>query len=633
MAISEGNVSLYYIDGISRENTPYFPTIVAQNLYFERKANIIDETYYVPHYKDVIKFDTDDVSILSKYNYLSIYFGGKYFYYFIKGVEYISEDVIQVSIEMDTIQTFMFNIIYHDGIIERRHIDRWVFDSTLQDYVINRNYIRENFSNGVWTVPQYNYITLDTVGYAIGITKKIDNDRLKNLNYFYFGEHSYSENLVRDTGIKYYAPFGLNYEVTQIVTNDGQTSHSYNYNAYHAYGAMYADPDIESIVFIPFNPFTGITKTLNTLNVNYSENGGMQVIDIEGTNDARALKINNDAGRSVPSTNVRCTFKTYSEREILPLPNLSADSLWNPGHESSMYDENYMRVNFGERSYTATFPLYYTNKRYLYLKYSADISTGKRLYGITDSSSDVTFSKGGIVMTQQSIYLTKMNDTWRQWEAQNRATIPLAMANYFIQGMAGGLVSSGSMAMLSAKETNYYNFLQSDYAQAKGFKASTYQQRLFAAEKNQIEAGAQARQVSNAHSLVNVAASEYNAWLAPDSIKQSSAITPDTISGAIKNIYYEIKVIDFNQCAYIYHQFGNLVNEPLPTSQFIFDEFLNRTKFDYFKFSFIDLDIDMLCAESMINDLKGRFVTGIRQWYNPDAMCDYTLCNLERSLT
>ena len=158
------NITLYYVDGISRENTPYFDIIAHQDAFFaEHVVATPSDGFYVPFLNNKIVLSITDVGFSTKVNYLSLYFNSKHFYYFITDVVYISENEVEISIELDSVQTFMFNIVYHDGIVERKFIDRYKSAT-----VINRDYIRENVSNGVWKEPIYNYITLsDYVTYVI----------------------------------------------------------------------------------------------------------------------------------------------------------------------------------------------------------------------------------------------------------------------------------------------------------------------------------------------------------------------------------------------------------------------------------------------------------------------------------
>lgn len=644
MPTYQGNVTLYYIDGISRENTPYFSSLANQTTYFQNRGTLIADSFYVPHYKDVIKFETDDVAISSKYNYLSILFNDKYYYYFITGVEYISEDVIQVSIEMDTVQTFMFNILYHDGIVERMHIDRWIYDSVAHEYHINRDYIRENLSNNVWSEPIYKYISLSELGFFIAQSKvyyKNANEVLNNVITF----KDSNDDVIYDSSVKYFAPFyrddsdGSRIQVLHSSV-PGTTSQQI-YNQYVALGNLIGDTDVETIMYIPFNPFNNVESFIDT-----SYNPPRNAMKITGTmlhvasGAASYFQIYSGTSSSTSATTVvdtSVTYKTYGTIKLCPGPTTAV--AWYPELETSMVDENYCNYCFGERSYAAGFPLYYTDKTTLYLKYTADISQGSRLYGITDDVDDTTFSKSGIV-TAPPIFYTKINSTWLNWIAQNRATIPMAALNVGVQAVATILSYGANEAVQGAR--NYLSQRREDFysGDSPARNRALNQQSRFESgymrnaenEANKLRA-ASGITGSLAH-LTSAASSAINAYYAPDSVKQTSMQVTDYLSGSCRNVEYSIRVNDFDKVAYFYHQYGNLVNKPLLSlNGTIFDEFKTRIFFNYFKFSYIDLDLDVLCAQSMINDLVNRFTSGIRQWYNPVALCDYRFNNVERSLS
>ena len=142
--------SFYYIRGISAMDTPYFSNIQAQQQYFaQHEVATIDEIY-PPHYQNTIKVSKDNLDFNSQINYVSLEFNDKIYYYFIDSVRYINEDVMELSLTMDTIQTYMFDIIYNSATIERKLIRRYNADK-----IINRNYIRENISQGNYKVENY----------------------------------------------------------------------------------------------------------------------------------------------------------------------------------------------------------------------------------------------------------------------------------------------------------------------------------------------------------------------------------------------------------------------------------------------------------------------------------------------
>lgn len=139
-------IKLYYVEGISKEDTPFFSSASEQTRYFEsHKELTIETTWYPPYYNNVI--NTDQLTINNKVNYLSFKYQGHTFYYFINSTNYIADGLIDLNIELDYIQTYMFNMSFTSTIIDREHINRWK-RGALSTMVFNRDYLRDNNSRG-----------------------------------------------------------------------------------------------------------------------------------------------------------------------------------------------------------------------------------------------------------------------------------------------------------------------------------------------------------------------------------------------------------------------------------------------------------------------------------------------------
>ena len=85
-------ITLGYIHGISRTDTPSFISGSEQILYFEsKKVSEIETTFYPPHYQNDIYVEDDDCDINTHVNYLWFTYKDKVYYYFIDSIEYSSE--------------------------------------------------------------------------------------------------------------------------------------------------------------------------------------------------------------------------------------------------------------------------------------------------------------------------------------------------------------------------------------------------------------------------------------------------------------------------------------------------------------------------------------------------------------
>lgn len=642
------NITLYYIDGISRENTPYFENATAQSTFMANHiVHAFTDGFYPPKYRDTITLDLGTGFTGSRFNYLSLLFNSRQFYYFIDSIEYISEDIVALHISIDSIQTYMFDINIHESIIERKFIDRYHYDSDNDEYYINRDYLRENLSNGVWQEPQYSLFNIDTLGVVIAISKKSYPDDVRdNLNYYV-----YESQLIKDTSPKLYCFVSNNSSLLSAISCRDNPGQPYPYGEAFSLSHMTQDAEVETLIYLPFCPFVGIDRQGNILRIDY--NTGRGYFNFADTrNYIYYIKLNNrniDVNDKVNiSANMEIRWNTYIDITI-GQRNDSIGVSYSSSYITQMIDNNYQSYNFGERSFTATFPLYYTNKTHLYFKYLGDISSGYRFYGITDIKGDTSFSKGGIVSCSP-IYLSKITNTWNEWQAMNRATIPMAMANYFIQGMAGGIAGDIKASASEYSATNAMLIANNNATllpKKKRAMAMMGASRKYGAELNEISASEQASAINRAGSvgsLVSTATSEYNAWLAPNSIKQTSSYYADYISGGARNVYYNLKVIDFEQVAWYYHRCGFLVDTPFksvwfhhpgqaPSLEPFLKTLASRYYFDYYKFQYADIDLTIMCTEDMIADVISRLTSGIRVWYvDHGNICDYQYDNVERSV-
>lgn len=650
------NIKLYYVDGISRENTPYFDGISSQETYFASKAiGQIRDGFYVPHYQDVINLSTADLSFNGKVNYLSLYFNGKTYYYFIDSVDYIDESSVAIRITLDSIQTFMFNINIHDSIIERKFIDRWNFMNNTP--YINRNYLRENHSLGVWEEPDYKYISLSDVGLIITRFSTTDgniiNDGKFNPVWKFDDEYRYDTGyehftFVRKDGVK----------LTSLVMDYGSQSpstYAIGNTVLQKLRSDCANEEVISIAYIPFVPLKNISVSGQDLRVGNSTNAYQQVgsnptlqmtgilpgDDNWGDNELPEVKWSNLQAVSLSSSN-RSTGVAYSSSFI-----------------PQMQDSNYMAISFGERSYTASFPVHKTVLNSVVPKFTADIRDGRRIYAIGKDYDDVTFAEGAIVVTDSPIYLTRYTDAWTAWQSRNKFTLAAAGLSFAIQcvalGAGGATVSTITQAAASKAMQGSPEFSDIKYGRYKTPAGYTkYGPRIgrtvsgkYSESSNSSSSSLRyynnSQPMANPYNIINAASGAANAWLSPDSLKQDGTFSLDMM-GSARNVLYTIRVKDFEQVAYHYHRFGYLVRKPFhsvivtlppsyqPTLQPFLDTLMSRYYFDYYKFEYVDLDLDILTTDEMVADVEDRLIGGIRVWYVQNGpMCDYQYDNVERS--
>ena len=196
-------IRLMFVKGINEVDTPYFETKEEQTEFFENASVVSydDETaYYPPYYRNRIRLPSSDIPFsdeTKKINYLSLEYDGKTYYYFVESMDYVTDDLTEITISMDTIQTFFFDMLLTKPTIKRMAIKRWSDDKVS----INRNYIRENLSE----MPMRK-ISKESMQYSTtlqwlvvrcseipsGLTARFINHELSQLGYKgYYGEIAY----------------------------------------------------------------------------------------------------------------------------------------------------------------------------------------------------------------------------------------------------------------------------------------------------------------------------------------------------------------------------------------------------------------------------------------------------------
>lgn len=121
------NISKVYLLNVPLEddmkNTLYFASASAQQSYFN---GMIGKTYLNVSYQSETRTFRckDEIDTIRQYNYImwqNPAFSNKWFYGFIKKMEFVSTGLTDVVFEVDPLQTYMFDITIKPSFIEREH--------------------------------------------------------------------------------------------------------------------------------------------------------------------------------------------------------------------------------------------------------------------------------------------------------------------------------------------------------------------------------------------------------------------------------------------------------------------------------------------------------------------------------
>lgn len=480
------NINLYYIENISETDIPYFPTIEAMSSFMSSHllTNATgEENYYVPYYRNVIKMSKDTFNYdTHACNYLSLYINGRTYYYFIDSIDYINEDCYAINIHMDTIMSFYWQIGVSACMIERKFINRWGDTSTP---TINRNYIRENYSNGNYKITGNNIYAGNVLDKWVVIAE---------LNHVTFDEHSASPEANRVASVcnNWSQPtreifidsngnsinFPSSHKQGSVffsfanAVNDIDTYTLDNYQAKYNYPSYtYTSPinsntdsvdggtldnpinqlstnaNLHNIYIIPFIPFSkdvqitsqsAGSRTYNiTFNPLYINFGGFD----KPVDDPIKLRYGFVRGAYSPNyASDLGQFKgAYANKmsPYAPIRSVVQNALYNlsgqfyknssigvdftTGFIPQLIDTNYVQLTFGTYYANTTYPIEYLTKPEISGKYFADCFTGKRYYYITPSNTNYTDTYATIVCDDNILSLEMINDPWKQYEANNRS--------------------------------------------------------------------------------------------------------------------------------------------------------------------------------------------------------------------
>lgn len=397
------SVSLYYIKGINYTDTPYFKNRQLRDLfYLNHKVATIETSYYPPYYHNTIKFTTDDIDFNSNVNYLSIDSSDRTYYYFIDSFRYISDSIIELSITMDVIQTYYFDISISNCCIERKFINRY------DDNLISRKYLRENVSQGVKLLDTKTY-PITRGWYIIRYSKDVNSNPIFNyggatkfptasnyliissyFDYYCTSQTGFDKESVKEGGITN-SHFGSDLTTLEYLLQSEYVA-NVTYVPFDIFEGKYeqkrkfthATGNQETFYVFPDDKFTQLkikdvyttTDTSEGTSIRYNMYALSFYADPNAwTGGAGELKKYQAVNISMPwikITDYTLTFEKNTKKGIV------FDSKFVPALE----DENYMELKFGENSALCSAKLFRSTitKFGLYALYEFD--TGSRNYCI-----------------------------------------------------------------------------------------------------------------------------------------------------------------------------------------------------------------------------------------------------------
>lgn len=645
-------IKLYYIEGISRIDTPYFATKTSQaslskqeEFFNNNLVTSVELAYYPPHYRNTIKFTDDDLTFNSQINYLSLEYKDKTYYYFIDSIRYVSETLVEIDITMDVIQTYMFNIYISNGIVERKFINRHVNNK------INRNYVRENVSRNEFVYSTHTILNSDVNEWLvfIPVTKYLCLKQSTMLYSYDFELPGVSDNVVLESSyVTYIAPFGRYYysgkywqdNATADDIMQGGDASNVNVDILFAFGEWSSHNVTVDMFICPFNScydlqlVPGSQSVLPSINIDATDTnhtGNFFVyrhnIELPNSNyfanyvlapDKRYPGIQYSGYDGPIIAQLKLRNKVYQisigDFAINTLLNVS----FNSRYITQMLDENYIQFTYGSIGTNTSLPLFYLETNSIRAYAAFNPTDGSRIYWVCRETDSAYDKYNTVVIDNNILHYDLKNDPWKDYIAANRGRWAAATMNTVVDLFTKGAYTAQKNKFASNEINDIISNPKSydrRYKQPvlKNKPANMVKTREQDIASNNLAFGSGAVNSAN-NNLVSQAIEDYNIKCKPGSPKQIGNISGIAAKEAYI-MYYEEKVNDYEQCAQYYHRNGFLVNEYINANSNIFGYVFNRYYFNILKMSLPNVHLhNVIEDEDTIQAISDRLVDGVRLW-------------------
>lgn len=604
-------ITLYYIENISRFDEPYFDFPSSQITFFaDHVVQSIDAGFYPPHYRNRITLDTVDVDFTTQCNYLSLEFGGKTYYYYIDDINYISEDVVELVVTMDVIQTYMFNISCKNAHINRHTIARW------NGNIINRDYIRENLSQGEKIIKSYTKTHDDIIWLVVwfrsaGGKYKASPNAADTItmpdNFSQFNGYFVTHVGMTPFFVPVNSSQGSPYKIVDQLGNTYDCPYPTD---------LLEEPTVEHIDYINHDVFKGF-YTYNSSTKTLTFNSGSGVIGTDLYNGTKYLGsgILQKTNMFMPDENTKITILDFTKNNK---KGVARSNKFIP----ALLDDNYYTLYYGEQMNQGTYPLYQLQTSDLYKSFRYDIISGNRIYFISPTNQfDVAIKDPFLVITvcNSAEVVDLYTDAWKQYQASHIATLTDGLKLNYLNTAVRGVTNA-----VTSKMQAVTGALTGHVGTAVGGATGDIRAK-----------------VDTALGFYNIAKNyqitKENLQYTPDTSKQGNSITSDLIVGSLDEVTILYEVKDIYAVAFKYETLGYAVNQDFTGSN-IFKAYNTR-----YYYNVISADINAMTLIGIVTDettiglIKDRFSAGLRLWntdsgkLRAETLCDFRYDNVETS--
>lgn len=564
-------IKLGYLEGYNSFNVPSFASKQARDTYFNNITGLVEiDAYYPPLYTNVIKLDITQVSQSVPYNFVILVHNSEYYYYFIDDIKYINEELYEIYINMDTILTYMFDIKITNGLINRKSIKRW--NSTGE---INREYIRENLSEGIFDVDSYTYKNPNK--YIIVTTSSHygnEGDDYRKATYN-INNTSYS--------LGYYVfiipiPSNLNniYSSQALVAlrKTGHTDISVS-NPADCINFFIDNPYVINMTYVESEYLDRLLNTswqyvgLNNLICNINYPSEESIVKFNGSQQC-CIAIS-----TFPSNIDTSNYNLYVNNKLIGIKNTTINRPFDFDCIPQIIDENYIQLKYGNITGFTSYPMHQSKSGVFKTYDITDVTTGNQGYYILDKNDDINKYNTFIFTTSTNFDL--ITDAWKQYQAQNKGTLSTGLQ---LQGVNTLYNTVKGVALPIASNKFYMARSEQYFEKDMQSMSDAYANRAYSS-RQQAVGGLSGGLMQGINVIANYKANKENLEFTPDTIKGRNSMLSMAFSKYLSP-YIEVSCCkDIMACAKRLEEFGYKVNEVLQNSNGILINAINNVRYYY----------------------------------------------------
>lgn len=590
-------IKLGYIDGYNSYNEIKFNSANDRDAHFNGWVDYTIDAYYPPYYTNVIKLDKSEVPQTAPINFVILVHNSKWYYYFVDHINYVNEDIYEIVINMDTIMTYQFDFKINQGLVTRKSIPRWIVENT--NVKINRNYVRENVSEGIMEV---NSLTYRNPNKYIIITSSykwadqsslpgyyIDNDSGAK---YHFGYYTYVAPL---------PPFELsNLATIEVYNNNTRIDTVYYENTVNRFiddpftiNMMIVESEyLDKILHTDWSVITQYSRA--RLDINYDNITSLEFIR-SGTFHYCCFNLNHIYLNSNNVFNISLGFT----RNTLGLVN------FNPNFIPQLIDENYMQIEYGDINGFASYPMHQLYSPLVKCYNNLDITNGNSGYYI-EGLYDDKYNKHKTYTVSLGLTFDLITDPWKEYQAQNKGTLSTGLQLQAVNTLYSTAKSVIPMASgVSFTNTNrLYQNLEKNTESFTNKQTTSFNKGSMTGISDGLMQGI--------NIVANYQINRDNLEFSPDTVKGRGDVYTMLFS-KYKIPYFKIhKVSDIENCARKLEEFGYRVNEIFTGNSYIQDICNIRTYYNCISMRVKLYTTSCLIPNDMINDILARLENGLR---------------------